>query len=836
MNDNNKRILSVIDGLVSPSVQETCAKNSVTEDLLDEMRVATWHWNCELEEGSWIPAAPGWLPIAALASAKALLKHIHPHDQEFLAAALQDVEQTSFETQARIHHESEEYWLHIHGKRDPEHPEQMVLAVRDVSAVKSLQRTLQQQIRRHQEMVRDTEAIAFEFELPDWNVRHIDRQIEALLGYPTADWLRRPQFLKENVFTDDWSQFEELTEADDDNAERYTFEFRIRTANGELRWMRIAGRRIPAGRLSPPRVRGILQDVSKSRLAIEKQQISEKQLSMLYDENPSMFFSMDGKGIVLSVNRYGAEHLGYRPEELIGRKAQLVHLPSQRSVVKERFAECVQANGEVIHWETCLVRADDTPLWVRVAARATGEGQRSGILAVCEDITEARALSDKLEYQSRYDLLTGLANRANFEQCLNQALESAKENLWEHVLCYIDLDQFKIINDTCGHSSGDQMLRRVGHMLSKYLREEDMLARLGGDEFGILFHRCDIENARLRAEEINQYLASQRFRWDQNNFRVTASVGMVAITSRSQSTEHLLSVADTACYAAKDLGRNRVYCSVEDDDAEITRRHGEMSWVARLQSALDGDGFEVYSQLIQPLDGPADDGHSIEILLRLKDFQGDVILPERFIRAAENYHIATRLDRWVCEHVVHYFDENADSLKNFNFVCVNLSAQSVTDNEFKTRLILLLEGRRHIAEKLCFEITETGVIENLDAATDFIKCLRDLGCRFALDDFGSGVSSFAYLKSLDVDIVKIDGMFVKHMVNDSIDRALVGSINDIGHAMGKQTIAEYVEDEDTQRCLKQLGVDFAQGFHIHKPEPLAEQMDTLSLGKKARCL
>ncbi len=834
MNDNNNRILSVVDGLESPSVQEACTQNSVTEELMDQMRVATWYWNSALEVGHWVPTMPDWLPEAALSSAEDFLNCIHPHDREFLSTALEDETQTSFETQARLIHNSDEQWIHVHGKREPKQMEQIVLAVRDASAVKSLQRTLQQQIRRHQEMVRDTEAIAFEVEIRTWKVRHIDRQIESLLGYPTADWLRRPAFLKDNVFIDDWEQFEALAKADDDDAERYTFEFRIRTANGELRWFRIAGRRIPAGRDSSPRLRGVLQDVSESRMAIEAQQVSEKQLNMLYDQNPSMFFSMDGNGVILSVNRYGAEHLGYRPEELIGRQAQRLHLPSQRSAVKDHFEECVQANGEVRHWETCLIRSDDSPLWVRVAARATGEAQRSGILAVCEDITEARALSDKLEYQSRYDLLTGLANRANFEQSLSEALKTAREHLWEHVLCYIDLDQFKIINDTCGHSAGDQLLRRVGHMLSKYLREEDVLARLGGDEFGILFHRCDIDNARRRAEEIIQFLASQRFKWGDNNFRVTASVGMVPVTTRSQSTEHLLSVADTACYAAKDLGRNRVYCSTEDDDVEITRRHGEMSWVARLQSALDGEGFEIYSQLIEPLDDAPRDLHSIEILLRLKDFKGDMILPGRFIRAAENYHIATRLDRWVCEHVLHYFDDEPRQLKVLDFVCINLSSQSVTDEEFKALLVQLLENRRATAEKICFEITETGVIENIDAATEFIRTMKALGCRFALDDFGSGVSSFAYLKSLEVDIVKIDGMFVKHMVTDSIDRALVGSINDIGHAMGKKTIAEYVEDEDTQTCLKQLGVDFAQGFHIHKPEPLEEQMERLSSKSRAK--
>ncbi|MEM7082714.1 MAG: EAL domain-containing protein [Pseudomonadota bacterium] len=834
MKDNNNRILSVIDGRDSPSVQETCTQNSVTEDLMDEMRVATWHWNSELEIGHWVPTQPDWLPPQALTDADSFVRHLHVHDQEFFATALNDREQTSFETQARLIADQDERWLHIHGRRDPEQPELIVLAIRDATAVKSLQRTLQAQIRRHQEMVRDTEAIAFEFELPGWNVKHIDRQIESLLGYPTADWLRRGEFLKENVFTDDWPQFDELAGADNDNSDRYTFEFRIRTASGELRWLRIAGRRIPAGKRSPPRVRGVLQDVSESRLAIEAQQVSEKQLSMLYDQNPSMFFSMDGDGIILSVNRYGAEHLGYRPEELIGQKAHRLHLPSQRSAMRERFNDCVNANGEVRHWETCLLRADETPLWVRVAARATGKGQRSGVLAVCEDITEARALSDQLEYQSRYDLLTGLANRSNFEQCLSDALKSAKEHQWEHVLCYIDVDQFKIINDTCGHSAGDQMLRRVGHMLSKYLREEDMLARLGGDEFGILFHRCDIDNARRRAEEINQYLASQRFKWGENNFRITASVGMVAINSRSESAEHVLSVADTACFAAKDLGRNRVYCSTEEDDDEITRRHGEMSWIARLQSALDDDGFEVYSQLIHPLDGDLSRGHSIEVLLRLKDYQGDVILPERFIRAAENYHIATRLDHWVCERVVRYFDEHLEQLDDLNFICVNLSAQSVTDKEFQASLIQMLEGRHATAQKLCFEITENGVIENIDAATEFIASLKALGCRFALDDFGSGVSSFAYLKNLEVDIVKIDGMFVKHINDDSIDRALVGSINDIGHAMGKQTIAEYVEDEDTQRCLKQLGVDFAQGFHIHKPEPMAEQMSALADRRSAK--
>lgn len=828
MTDKNKKIFNVIDGSKRPSVRERFNFDSVTDEIMQEVHVATWRLSTATDHSEWTPSNPGWLPAEATQSAAKFIEFLHPEDKKFFHQSLYDLEQTGFETQLRLRFsDKQETWLHINARRDSADPSNVVLVVRDASAMKSLQTTLQQQIRRHQEMARDTEAIAFEANLPDWSVRHIDRQIEAMLGYPTADWLRRKDFLQHNTFSEDWKNFSNLLEKRESDNERFAFDFRIKNANGELRWLRCAGRHVPAGKISPPRVRGVFQDVSESRMAIEERNISEKQLNILYDQNPSMFFSMNTEGLILSVNRYGADHLGYRREELIGRSAEEIHLPSQRSSVRELFTECLDANGLVSHWETCLTRKDGAPLWVRVAARAITQSNQRGILVVCEDITETRALSDKLEYQSRFDLLTGLANRTSYEASLNEALVSARENKWEHVLCYLDLDQFKIVNDTCGHSAGDQMLRRVGRMLARYLREEDILARLGGDEFGILFHRCDLDNARRRAEEINNYLASCRFKWADNKFRITSSIGMVAITRGSSSTEQLLSIADTACYAAKDAGRNRVYC-YQEDDVEITRRHGEMSWVARLQDALDHDGFEIYSQIIQPLDPSKDDKVSIEILLRLTDDEGDIILPERFIKAAENYNIATRLDSWVCEHVIEFFKEQPKYLRSLNFVCVNLSSQSVTDGEFQQHLMKILDKQDHIAEKLCFEITETGVIENLEAATEFIRSLKSLGCRFALDDFGSGVSSFAYLKNLEVDIVKIDGMFVKQMVDDPIDQALVSSINEIGHAMGKKTIAEFVEDEDTQRCLKQLGVDYAQGYHIHKPQPLNDQLKSVS--------
>lgn len=428
-------------------------------------------------------------------------------------------------------------------------------------------------------------------------------------------------------------------------------------------------------------------------------------------------------------------------------------------------------------------------------------------------------LPDALALSAAQDELTGLLNRPAFERRIATAVASAGEGR-KHVLCYLDLDQFKVINDTCGHEAGDELLRRLGEVLPGCLRPKDSLARLSGDEFGVLLEGTSMMQARLLANRLRNTIEKFRFPWANKIFSIGVSIGMVAIDDASESVSQVLSAADTACFAAKDLGRNRIHVH-HHEDGEIARRNGEMQWVTHIQAALDQQRLRLHLQDIRGLSEAAGNtGKHYELLLRMEAEDGTLISPESFLPAAENYHLSTRLDNWVVGKVFEYLAMTEVHRDDGHLCCVNLSGHSMTDAGFQRNIVARLRRAPHAASSICFEITETAVITNLGMATHFIRSLKELGCRFALDDFGSGLSSFAYLKNLPVDMLKIDGTFVRNINTDPIDLTFVRSINEIGHTMGKLTVAEFVEDGETLETLRELGVDYAQGYHIGRPTPL----------------
>ena len=441
------------------------------------------------------------------------------------------------------------------------------------------------------------------------------------------------------------------------------------------------------------------------------------------------------------------------------------------------------------------------------------------IFAAVEDITEARALSQQLRFQATHDALTGLVNRREFESRLERTLKSAEAGRGEHAVCYLDLDQFKIINDSCGHVAGDELLRRLGRLLGQQVRNQDTLARLGGDEFGVLLEHCSMHVAERVAGALRRTIEDFRFEWEKQVFGIGASIGVVPIQGRGHTVSSILSAADAACYAAKDRGRNRIHI-YHKADVDLARRHGEMRWVTRIQTALEENRFELARQPIASLSDPAGDGTHYELLLRMRDENGDIVLPETFLPAAERYNLAVKLDRWVVKEAFRLLTQDPDHLQKLFLCSINLSGVSLADEDFLIFLTTEFASTGLPPAKVCFEITETAAIANLSGAMRLIEVLRRIGCRFALDDFGSGLSSFAYLKSLPVDFLKIDGVFVKDIVEDPIDRELVRSINEIGHVMGKRTIAEFVETEEILAALGELGVDYAQGFQIGQPELL----------------
>lgn len=449
------------------------------------------------------------------------------------------------------------------------------------------------------------------------------------------------------------------------------------------------------------------------------------------------------------------------------------------------------------------------------------EGKVSGAVLVLHDMTQERQCIENLSWQATHDALTGLANRREFEYRLELALNGLARQPGHHTLMFLDLDQFKLVNDTSGHAAGDELLRHICTLLQQGIRDGDTLARLGGDEFGILLEHCAPDAAERIAEGLRETVESLHFVWKGRPFVTTVSIGLVHLSQAPMTLEASLRSADMACYMAKEKGRNRVQI-YHDDDSELSTRFGEMAWIQRLHMALEDNRFCLYSQEIAALGREAGQGTGhIEILLRLRDESGRMILPDSFIPAAERYGMMTTLDRWVVQNV---FKIIADCLTSNHrqgplAVCaINLSGTSIGDDAFLEYLRQQFQIYAIPPELICFEITETSAIANLGSAIRFINELKSLGCRFSLDDFCAGMSSFAYLKHLPVDFLKIDGSFVKDMLDDPVNRAMVEVINHIGHVMGKQTIAEFVESPQIEQALLEIGVDYAQGYVIERPQ------------------
>ena len=436
-----------------------------------------------------------------------------------------------------------------------------------------------------------------------------------------------------------------------------------------------------------------------------------------------------------------------------------------------------------------------------------------------EKIAEA---TSRLSYQAAHDTLTGLPNRREFEVRVERALTGAREQHQTHTLCYLDLDQFKVVNDTSGHVAGDELLRQLAVLLQAKLRDRDTLARLGGDEFGVLLENCSLEQAQPIAEVLRQMVKEFRFVWHDKPFVIGVSIGLVAITDESESLSALFSSADAACYAAKDRGRNRVHV-YEEEDIELVRRRGEMQWVGRITRAMEENRLRLFVQPIVPLFPSPDADVHYEMLLRMLDDDGQMILPMAFIPAAERYNLMTSIDRWVISAAFSTFHQLFPFVTGGGkSICtVNLSGHTLCDEHFLDFVERQFSINHVPYPSICFEITETAAITNLTEAIEFIRVLKAKGCKFSLDDFGSGLSSFTYLKNLPVDYLKIDGAFVKDMETDPMDRAMVESINHIGHVMGLKTIAEFVESEQILEHLKAIGVDYVQGDFIKSPQPLS---------------
>ena len=533
----------------------------------------------------------------------------------------------------------------------------------------------------------------------------------------------------------------------------------------------------------------------------------------------------DQHGIITSINPKAEALTGWSIEDACGQTASAVlriadeetHLPISGIIDK-----CLH-KGQAIELagSAALTRrnGDSSAVELSIAPIRDHFGKSNGAVIVIHDVSEARKMAEEMQFLATHDTLTGLVNRGEFERRLNEAIQSAGNNDMQYALCYLDLDRFKVVNDTAGHVAGDELLIQLTALLKSKVRHSDTLARLGGDEFGVLLHSCPLEKASEIAESIRRLVKEFRFVWEGKTFEIGASIGVIAISAQSGELKEILSAVDTACYLAKEQGRNRIHI-FKPGDEEIARRHGEMELTHCIRRAIKEDRFVLWQQPLEPLNQDLQHIQACEIFVRMLDDQDQIIGPNAFIPAAERYQLMPDIDRWVINAVFKTIRQGHLLNDEQSYCFINLSGQSMGDNDLLQLIIHQLDNTSIAPERICFEITETAAIANLAHAINFVTVLESRGCCFALDDFGSGLSSFAYLKNLPVDFIKIDGHFIKDMVHNPVDRTMVEAISKIGHVMGIKTIGEFVEDTATRDALKQAGVDYAQGNGIAKPKPL----------------
>jgi len=564
----------------------------------------------------------------------------------------------------------------------------------------------------------------------------------------------------------------------------------------------------------------------EERQRLEESLFAEKELAQVTLQSiGDAVITTDAQGNVRYFNPIAERLTGWRADEVQGVPFSTVFLivdqvtretvenPINKALLEERIVTL--ANN------TILISQDGTeyPIADSAAPIRDRKGQIIGAVMVFHDVTESRYLTHKLSWEANHDALTGLINRRRFEQHLVDAIASVKHSNHQHALCYLDLDQFKVVNDTVGHIAGDELLRQITALIQQGVRAHDMLARLGGDEFGILLTQCSLSQATQIAENLKNLVHQFRFIWNGKTFIIGVSIGVVAIDQTSQNLMELLGAADAACYAAKARGRNCVHI-YSLDDSELIKQRGERQLISKITHALETNRFCLYYQKIVSITSKPLVEH-YEILIRMLDENGQIVSPAQFIPAAERYGLITEIDCWVIETFFsNYHQLPEKDVVSQGLYTINLSGASISNNQFMRFLIEQFSRYKIPPETIGFEITETAAIANFEQARYFMGELKKIGCCFALDDFGSGLSSFAYLMNLPVDYLKIDGAFVKNISHNLISQALVEGFNGIAHAMNLETIAEFVEDETILEKLREIGVDYAQGYGIARPVPI----------------
>jgi diguanylate cyclase (GGDEF)-like protein/PAS domain S-box-containing protein len=558
------------------------------------------------------------------------------------------------------------------------------------------------------------------------------------------------------------------------------------------------------------------------RTAEEAAAAASRRYLALYEENPCIYFTLDSQGTLLSVNRFGAEQLGYTREELVGRRFSTLYSESDRDTAERLLAAALTSPEQTHRWELRKATKSGSLIWMRDSARVTrSDNGEPMVLIVSEDTTETWELSEELYYRTTHDDVTGLLNRREFERRLKSTLDESRHEDIGHSLCYLDLDRFKVLNDNCGHLAGDELLRQIAARLKITFRRHDLLARVGGDEFAILMKHCTPEEAQQAAERVLADIREMSFEWEGRRFTLSACIGTVPLGRQRLNHQAIMAAAEAACEIAKGSGGNRIHIHSEADRL-LLQQVGDSRWVPRITDAIANDLFFLEYQRILPLHPGHAEGEHFELLVRLREGDGQVVLPSHFLPAAERYNVCSAIDQWVVGAALRWLAAPGTPLDRVGLCSINLSARTLSDMEFQAWLQNLLGVTSVPTQKLCFEITETAAITNTEQAQRFVAAIKALGCKFAVDDFGSGMASFAYLKRLPVDFVKIDGLFVRDILSDPFSLAMVRSICEVARAGGMRTVAEFAANQETVERLREIGVDYAQGYGIAKPAPLSE--------------
>jgi diguanylate cyclase (GGDEF)-like protein/PAS domain S-box-containing protein len=533
----------------------------------------------------------------------------------------------------------------------------------------------------------------------------------------------------------------------------------------------------------------------------------------------------DVEGRIVYVNKAAEAVTGKPAADALGKTLleviQLVEETDRKALV-DPVRQCLSTGGRVHVGRRGMVLAGDgeaeRSIELAVSPLRDPAGELSGTVITLRDVSDLRGLTRQMSYQASHDALTGLVNRREFERRLEESLEAAHGAGQRGVLCYLDLDRFKAVNDECGHTAGDAMLREVAALIRDAVRDSDTVGRLGGDEFGMLLVGCPLDKARQIADDVVRAVADYRFVWKDKIFNIGVSVGLVELSRESGALEDVIGAADSACYLAKKQGNHVQVYSARDE--AVARSRGEIHWLQQLQAALKDGRFELHAQPIVPVEMATVSGPGLEVLLRLRDDNGIAVAPSEFMRAAERYRLMPHVDRWVVQTALAALGRGVIRLPPGRSLCINLSGQTLGDAGFLEFVVDSLDRTGVTPDRICFEVTENTVITNIEHARRFIGVLHGMGCQFALDDFGRGLSSFANLKNLQLDYLKIDGYFIRNLASDTVNQAMVTAMIKLARSLNFRVIAEHVEDMSALESARRMGVDFLQGYQVGRPQPL----------------